>query len=128
MAILSVLIPLILMRKKSRLFLLQLIAGGPVTVADQHNTVGDNLKFYQNEEMLALNADRFVGKPLSGDVTDTEKNQIWYGQMSNGDYIVGLFNRDNEQKTYELTSFGDWYRRGSKRTRLVETQRRRQSI
>ena len=66
------------------------------------NTLGDNLKFYQNEEMLALNADRFVGKPLSGDVTDTEKNQIWYGQMSNGDYIVGLFNRDNEQKTYAL--------------------------
>ena len=88
--------------EKESVISLQLIAGGPVTVADRHNTVGDNLKFYQNEEMLALNADRFVGKPLSGDVTDTEKNQIWYGQMSNGDYIVGLFNRDNEQKTYEL--------------------------
>lgn len=82
---------------------LQLLAGGPVTVADRHNTIGDNLRFYQNEEMLALNADRFVGKPLSGDVTDTEKNRIWYGRMSDGDYIVGFFNRDKEKTTCELS-------------------------
>ena len=26
-----------------------------------YSTIGDNLKFYQNEEMLALNTDKFVG-------------------------------------------------------------------
>lgn len=87
--------------EKESVISLQLMAGGPVTVADQHNTIGNNLKFYQNEEMLALNTDRFVGKPLLRNVRD-EKSQIWYGQMSNGDYVVGFFNRDNETKKRSL--------------------------
>ncbi|MDC2625052.1 hypothetical protein [Bacteroides ovatus] len=87
--------------EKESVISLQLMAGGPITVADQHNTIGDNLKFYQNEEMLALNTDRFVGKPLLRNVRD-EKSQIWYGQMSNGDYVVGFFNRDNEPKKRSL--------------------------
>lgn len=62
------------------------MAGGPVTVADQYSTIGDNLKFYQNEEMLALNTDKFVGKPLSSSIIDA-KNQIWYGQMA---MVIGL--------------------------------------
>jgi hypothetical protein len=80
--------------EKQSVISLQLMAGGPVTVADQYSTIGDNLKFYQNEEMLALNTDKFVGKPLSSSIIDA-KNQIWYGQMANGDWIVGLFNRDS---------------------------------
>lgn len=87
--------------EKESVISLQLMAGGPVTVADQHNTIGDNLKFYQNEEMLALNTDRFVGKPLLRNVRD-EKSQIWYGQMSNGDYVVGFFNRDGEPRKRTL--------------------------
>ncbi len=73
---------------------LHLMAGGPVTVSDQYSTIGDNLKYYQNREMLALNEDGFVGKPLSQDIQSSD-SQIWYGQMSNGDWIVGLFNREN---------------------------------
>lgn len=80
---------------------LQLMAGGPVTVADQHNTIGDNLKFYTNSELLALNADKFVGKPLSDKLNDKD-NEVWFGQMSNGDYIVGLFNRDDSSRAYSL--------------------------
>lgn len=76
---------------------LQLMAGGPVTVADQYHNIGDNLKFYTNEEILALNADRFTGKPVSDKLNDTD-NQIWYGQMSNGDWVIGLFNRDDSSK------------------------------
>lgn len=73
---------------------LQLMAGGPISVADQHNTIkSGDLKFYQNRELLALNADGFVGKPLSTNMHDP-KSQIWTGQMSNGDWIVGLFNRE----------------------------------
>ena len=80
--------------EKQSVISLQLMAGGPVTVADQYNTVGDNLKFYQNEELLTLNTDKFVGRPLFSSVIDA-KSQIWYGQKSNGDWILGLFNREN---------------------------------
>lgn len=80
---------------------LQLMAGGPVTVADQHNTIGNNLKFYTNSELLELNTDKFVGKPLSDKLND-KNNEVWFGQMSNGDYIVGLFNRDDNSRAYSL--------------------------
>lgn len=80
---------------------LQLMAGGPIAVADQYNTIGDNTKFYTNEELLELNTDRFVGKPLSDKLGD-RNNEIWYGQMTNGDYVVGLFNRSDSQRSYSL--------------------------
>lgn len=86
---------------------LQLVAGGPIAVADQYNTVGDRVKFYQNEEMLALNADGFVGKPLTTDYTD-ENSQIWWGTMSNGDVVVALFNREDRtiSRGVELSQLG----------------------
>ncbi len=74
-----------------------LIAGGPVTISDQHSTIGDDIWLYQNEEMLALNNDGFVGKPITNNPVD-EASQIWTGQLSNGDWIVGLFNRENETR------------------------------
>ena len=57
--------------------------------------------------MLALNKDGFVGKPLSDDLWNA-KNQIWYGQMSDGDYIVGFFNKeDNEyDRTLDFSEIG----------------------
>lgn len=84
---------------------LQLMAGGPVTVSDQYHNIGDNLQFYTNPEMLALNADRFVGKPLSDSLSD-QNNQIWYGQMTDGSYIIGIFNRDDIYKTITV-NFAD---------------------
>lgn len=80
---------------------LGLIAGGPIAVADQHNTVGGHLWVYQNRELLALNEDGFVGAPLSNDPTD-ERSQIWKGQLSNGDWIVGLFNREDQPRTRSI--------------------------
>ncbi len=87
--------------EKKTVISLQIMAGGPVTVADQYHTIGDNLKFYTNTELLELNSDRFVGKPLSDKLGD-RNNEIWYGQTSDGDYVVGLFNRDNSPYTYSL--------------------------
>lgn len=81
---------------------LQLMAGGPVTVADQYHNIGNNLQFYVNDELLELNRDRFVGKPLSDKLGD-RNNEVWYGQMSNGDYVVGLFNRDDSPRSYNLS-------------------------
>ncbi len=80
---------------------LQLIAGGPVAAADQYNTIGDNTKYYTNDELLALNRDGFVGKPLSDKLND-KKNEIWYGQMSNGDYVLALFNRSDNTSTVSV--------------------------
>jgi hypothetical protein len=82
-----------------------LMAGGLVGVADQYDTIGNSLWVYQNPEMLALNAGDFVGKPLTKDPTN-QNSQIWTGTMSNGDTIVGLFNRETTAQTRSL-SFSD---------------------
>ena len=87
--------------EKETVISLQLMAGGPIAVADRPSVIGDNVKFYQNREMLALNADRFVGRPLS-DKLNTPGSNIWQGAMSDGSYIVGLFNRDDEARTVSV--------------------------
>ncbi len=91
--------------EKQTVISLQLMAGGPIAVADQYNTIGNNLSYYTNSEMLALNEDGFVGKPVSDDLADAN-NQIWYGQMSNGDYIIGVFNRSDSDVT-KTVNFSD---------------------
>ena len=78
-----------------------LMAGGPVTISDQYNTIGNDLWLYQNEEMLALNRDGFVGQPLTNNPMD-EASQTWTGQMSNGEWIIGLFNRETETRTRNI--------------------------
>lgn len=88
--------------EKKTVVSLQLMAGGPVAVADQYHNIGDNLKFYTNSDLLALNADRFVGKPLSDKLSDTN-NQIWYGTMTDGSVVVGMFNRNDSQATTEVS-------------------------
>lgn len=81
---------------------MNLIAGGPIAVADRYNTISEDLWVYQNEEMLALHQDGFVGKPRVNDPTN-EASQIWTGQMSNGDVIVGLFNRESTPRSRSIS-------------------------
>lgn len=81
---------------------LQLMAGGPVTVSDQPGTIGNNIGFYTNTEMLALNADRFTGHPLSDSLGDNN-NTIWYGTMSDGSHVIGLFNRDDGARNVSVS-------------------------
>lgn len=83
-----------------------LIAGGPIAVADRYDSIGDDVWVYQNEEMLALNRDGFVGQPLTNDPAN-ELSQIWTGRLSNGDAIVGLFNRESTPRIRSL-SFADF--------------------
>lgn len=87
--------------EKESVISLQLMAGGPVTVADQYNTIGDNVRFYQNRELLELNKDGFVGRPLSESLDDA-RHQIWYGQLSCGDWVVGIFNRNDTPQTFSM--------------------------
>ncbi|MFT3752846.1 MAG: chitobiase/beta-hexosaminidase C-terminal domain-containing protein [Paludibacter sp.] len=85
---------------------LHLMAGGPVSIADQNNTIGSNSWIYQNEELLALNQDGFVGAPLSNDPTNA-LNQVWKGQLTNGDWIVGFFNREGSAQTRSINFQND---------------------
>ncbi|WP_303329890.1 SusF/SusE family outer membrane protein [Muribaculum intestinale] len=81
---------------------IQLMAGGPIAVTDQYCTIGDgDVAYYTNEEMLALNKDRFVGKPMDATLMSPGSN-IWHGRMTNGDHIVGFFNREDEAKYFSL--------------------------
>jgi hypothetical protein len=93
--------------EKKSVVSLCLLAGGALTVSDQYNTIGTDLWLYQNTELLALHEDGFVGKPLTNDPTDPE-SQVWKGQLSNGDWIVGLFNRENnpQERSIDFTDLG----------------------
>ena len=86
---------------------LQLIAGGPVAIADTPETIGDLDSFYTNTELLALNTDGFVGKPLSDEI-GSEGSCIWWGTMSNGDVVLAMFNREDysREMSVDLSKFG----------------------
>ena len=84
---------------------LHMIAGGPVTVSDQYTSISTSLWAYTNPELIALSQDGVVGSPLSYDPTQSS-SQIWKGQMSNGDWIVALFNRENDKQPRTI-SFSD---------------------
>lgn len=84
--------------EKQSVVSLQILAGGPVAVADQPSTIGGDVEFYTNPELLALNAERFVGKPLSDSLND-ENSQIWTGTCRDGSVVVGIFNRGGSADT-----------------------------
>lgn len=85
---------------------LHLMTGGPISIADQYNTIGSNSWVYQNEELLTLNQDGFVGTPLSNDPTNS-LNQVWKGRLTNGDWIVGFFNREGSAQTRSINFQND---------------------
>lgn len=87
--------------EKRTVISLNALAGGPITVADQYNTIGNDLWLYQNQEILDLLDDKFVAKPLSNDPTNV-LSQTWRGQLLNGDHVVGLFNRESTPQVRSL--------------------------
>ncbi len=84
-----------------------IIAGGPVSAADQYNTIGNDLWLYQNDELLTLNKDGFVGKPLTN-VPTVDSSQIWTGQLSTGEWVISFFNREStpKQRLFALSRLG----------------------
>lgn len=83
---------------------LSILAGGPVAIADEYDTLApQDYKFYQNEELLALNKMGFAGKPVfqaSGEYKkDSRDSETWVGQLPGGEWVVGLFNREGSAKT-----------------------------
>lgn len=55
---------------------------------------------------LALNVDGFVGKPLTNNPSD-DRRQVWKGQMTNGDWIIGFFNRETTTETRSIDFMND---------------------
>ena len=85
---------------KERMFLfsLMIMGGSALAIADQYDTIGESAWIYQNTELLELNDQGFVGKPLSYDHNDITASSIWAGQLPNGDWVVGLFNREETKQ------------------------------
>lgn len=71
------------------------ISGAPIDIADEYDTIGGDSWIYQNSEILDLNKQGFVGKPLKADVNDSENSEIWTGKLPDGSFVVGLFNRED---------------------------------
>ena len=94
--------------KEERRFLysLMIMGGSALAVADQYDTIGEALEIYQNKELIELNNAGFVGKPLSRNVSSKNSSR-WVGQLPDGDYIVGLFNREDRADVYGIDFVSD---------------------
>lgn len=90
-------------QKRSTISLLAM-AGSPIAIADQYDTIDNrnntgvsNYTYYQNDEVLALNKAGFTGKPLM-----RGESERWAGQLPDGSFVVGLFSRSGEKKTQKI--------------------------
>ncbi len=77
------------------------MAGAPIAITDQVDTIGDTAPFFQNTEVLALRKAGLVGKPVfnnshSFDYDPSSRDpERWIGQLPDGSWAVALFNRDD---------------------------------
>ncbi|MCI5650321.1 MAG: hypothetical protein MR332_13030 [Fusicatenibacter sp.] len=76
---------------------LDIIAGAPLDIADQYDTIGERAWIYQNKELLELNQKEVVSFPLSTDPADPGST-VWIGKEPSGEIILSLFNRDSQEK------------------------------
>lgn len=81
---------------------LMAITGSPIAIADQYDTIGENAHFYQNEEILALNKAGFAARPLSMNC-GLSRSSIWIGQLPDGDWVAGMFNREDSEQTMTVS-------------------------
>ena len=56
--------------------------------------------------MIELNDLGFVGHPLSTDISNPDSSR-WFGELPGGDYIVGLFNREETKVTIGINLEGE---------------------
>ncbi|QST00336.1 DUF5110 domain-containing protein [Pontibacillus sp. ALD_SL1] len=78
------------------------MAGSPIAIADQYDTIGEDAHFYQNSELIELNREGLVGKPIYYNNKhykfNSRDSERWLGQLSDGSWVVGLFNRSDVKK------------------------------
>lgn len=83
-------------------FSLMVMAGSALAVADEYDTVNDEImEVYKNRELLALNDEGFVADPLSMDIS-SPSSSCWVGRTADSDIVVGLFNREEHDVTYNI--------------------------
>ncbi len=84
------------------------MAGSPIAITDQVTTIGNHGRFYKNRKLLDLSKQGFVGKPYYNNAKpysvdpasrDTER---WMGQLPDGSWVVGLFNRSDVKATRSI--------------------------
>lgn len=92
------------MRPEEKAFWISLLvmAGSPIAISDQYNTIGADAHYYQNPRLLDLVKEGFYGKPLSTDLKDKEQSSIWYGKRNSTTYVAAFFNREEQPVTYSL--------------------------
>jgi hypothetical protein len=97
--------------QKRTIITLHVVAGGIVSLTDQYNTAGSDLRYYQNRNLTELVREGFIAKPLGNSLaTDdaaTAKSHVWWGQAKNGDYIVAFFNRESSPKDRSISFHDD---------------------
>ncbi|AZB42116.1 hypothetical protein CEF21_07320 [Bacillus sp. FJAT-42376] len=82
------------------------MAGSPMAIADQADTIGSSAKYYQNPELLEFNKLGFAGKPIFKSNAHYKYNsrdsERWVGQLPDGSWAVGLFNRSDYAKSLSI--------------------------
>jgi alpha-glucosidase len=77
------------------------MAGAPIAITDQVDTIGNNAHIFQNREVLALREAGLVGKPVFNnshgfDYDPSSRDpEHWIGQLPDGSWAVALFNRED---------------------------------
>jgi len=77
------------------------MAGAAIAITDRVDTIGDNARFFQNPEVLALRRAGLVGKPVFNNSHGFEYDpssrdpERWIGQLPDGSWVVALFNRQD---------------------------------
>lgn len=94
-------------------FSLMVMGGSALCIADQFDTIEDHAWIYQNKELLDLNDQGLVAKPLSYDKNDVSRSSTWAGQLPDGDWIVGLFNREDTKQIRKVDFQNDLGLNGS---------------
>ncbi len=84
------------------------IAGSPICVYDLVDTIGSNAWVFENPEVIALNQQGLAGKPIYHSDrgfnwdTSSRDTERWVGQLPDGSWIVGLFNRSDGGATRSI--------------------------
>jgi len=84
------------------LFSLMVITGSALAIADQYDSIDGYGWVYKNTELIELNKLGLACKPISNDVNDTGNSSRWIGQLPDGNWVVGLFNRENTLQTRKI--------------------------
>lgn|SRR5574344_12849 len=93
--------------EKKFLFSLMIMGGSALAIADQYDTIDEEAKeVYCNKELLSLHSNGFSAKPVTQDIHNVNSSR-WVGQLPDGDFVVGLFNRENLPMQYGIDFFGD---------------------